>query len=66
TSQRNEKAMLKTIIAIRHKNSFNPQLCNSKRTLEVTPSSAINSIRQTKKYHPHYILADMSIRHRTS
>jgi hypothetical protein len=26
---------------------------------------AINSIRQTKKYHPHYILADMSIRHRT-
>ena len=26
---------------------------------------AINSIGQTKKYHPHYILADMSIRHRT-
>jgi hypothetical protein len=40
-----KKAMLKTIITIRHENSFNPKLCHSKRTLEVTPSSAINSIR---------------------
>ena len=59
-----KKAMLKTIIAIRHKTRLILNYATQRGPRSDT-KFAINSIRQTKKYHPHYILADMSIRHRT-